>query len=75
MLAWMWPGTWYQRKAAVHLNITDANSSSGSAEQTENTMLIVYLKQKKSLEQICCGEKGSECGSPTEPRGLFQYLK
>lgn len=45
----MWLGTRCQRKAAVHLNITDANSSSGSAEQAENAMLIVYLKKKKKV--------------------------
>lgn len=45
----MWLGTQCRRKAAVHLNITDANSSSGSAEQAENAMLIVYLKKKKTV--------------------------
>lgn len=46
----MWLGTRCRRKAAVHLNTTDANSSSGSAEQAGNAMLIVYLKKKKVLE-------------------------
>lgn len=71
----MWLGTRCRRKAAVHLNITDANSSSGSAEQAENAMLIVYLKKKKSLKQICCGEKGSECGEPHRAHGTFSVFE
>lgn len=42
--------------------MTDAGSSSGSAEQAENAINVHCLFFKMSLKQIYCGEKGSECG-------------
>lgn len=81
VFAWMWPGPWCQIKEAVHPNMTDADSSSGSAEPAENAINVNY-SFKKCPWNICRWEKGSEwgegavsVGSPTEPRGLFQYLK
>lgn len=64
MFAWIWLGAWCQIKETVHLNMTDANSSSGSAEQAENAINVncLFKKYILSLKQIYCGEKGSECG-------------
>lgn len=49
-------------------------NSSGSAEQAEESVLLVPLT-KVVLEAGLLWEKGSEWGSPQSPGEFFQYLK
>lgn len=42
--------------------MTDADSSSGSAEQAENAINVNYSFFLISLKQMYCGEKGSQYG-------------